>query len=555
MAETNKLEYPDIISIETRDKQQDPGIIVLIQDNQFDYSFWQSVSEIGFDVYIFETEQEVEELLDTRLIDTIYIRTKDNSLYQSIVTQFKRINQNTSIVYYSDIKEVLSSDINPDINFNIIKDNFKLIHTLLTEENTHSVEHINNVIKYTELLCDRLQISNNEKILAIAAAYVHDFSLLLIDNTVGRKQENDIVRLSSQYLKTINYTPDICNILDLMYTSINTATANTDYFILANILTAADYYSHSKYNQSNLIPEEFKQLLEILRTKIGSDLLPEVGQEFINILYETISISKATTDNCHVLIINESGEDQLMLKSCLSNLGFEAEFVSSVDNLVDCHKKNKADVLVIEAIGSVLQVSDLVNKIEDYGINFEDVTTYLLTNNESLFELTGLLQKGIEDIFSAENDLDPFLIKIIRTRKRISEYSQKHIQMLEKMGTFGSLSDMNLIDLLQTMNGSGKTCLINVTALGNQLMIYIHNGFIVHAENDKLQGEEAIFKGLEWNKGIWNFDPIDISDFPQPNVNKSINSILLEGCQYIDESQKINTDTEINIDETFNFLE
>ncbi len=312
---------------------------------------------------------------------------------------------------------------------------------------------------------------------------------------------------------------------------------------------------YCKYNKSNLTAEEFKQLHEIVKAKIGSDFLPEVGLELINILYDTITIIKSVTQSCYVLIFNESGEDKLMLQNCLGNLGFEAEFVSSVDTLMDCHKKRKADILIIEAVGSVLQVSDVVNKIEDHEINFDDVITYLLTNNDSMFELTGLLQKGIEDIFSAENDLDPFLIKIIRARKRIIDNSKKQILMLEKMGTFGSLADMNLIDLLQTMNGSGKTCLISVTAQSNQLTIYVHNGIIIYAENNIVQGEKAIFKGMEWNKGIWSFDPIDVSELPQPNVNRPINSILLVGCQYMDESQKIDTDSELNLDETFNLLE
>ncbi len=539
---------------ENNNLKQDPGIIVFAPEKQFDYSFWEAVSENGLDVYIFETEQEVEKLSEIRTIDTLYIRSNDTSLYQSLAVRFKNIHQDASVIYYTDIKEILTSSYSSNCKLTIIKDNLKLINAMLTEENVHSGKHIDNVVKYTELLCDRLKISNDERICAVAAAYVHDFSLLLIDKKMEHKHEDDIIRLSNQFLKTINYTPSVCSVLDSMYKKINSAVANTDNFILANIVTAADFYSHCKYNKSNLTAEEFRQLHEIMISKTGSDFLPEVGQELINILYDTITIINSTAKSCYVLLFNESGKDQLMLKNCLENLGFEIEFVSSVDNLMDYNNKRKADILVIEAMGTVLQISDIVNKIEDHEINFEDITTYLLTNNESIFELTGLLQKGIEDIFSAENDLDPFLIKIIREKKRITDNSNKQVLMLEKMGTFGSLADMNLIDLLQTMNGSGKTCLISVTAQSNQLTIYVHNGNIVYAENNIIQGEQAIFKGMEWDKGIWSFDPIDVSELPPPNVNRAINSILLEGCQYMDESQKIDTNTELNLDETFNFL-
>ena len=55
MTEKNIIEYQNIISNGSIDNKQDPGIIVLAPDKQFDYSFWETVSDIGFDIYIFET--------------------------------------------------------------------------------------------------------------------------------------------------------------------------------------------------------------------------------------------------------------------------------------------------------------------------------------------------------------------------------------------------------------------------------------------------------------------------------------------------------------------
>ena len=110
MTEKNIIEYQNIISNGSIDNKQDPGIIVLAPDKQFDYSFWETVSDIGFDIYIFETEHEVEQLLETRTIDTLYIRTDKSSLYQSLVVRFKRINQDASVIFYTDIKEIFTTN-------------------------------------------------------------------------------------------------------------------------------------------------------------------------------------------------------------------------------------------------------------------------------------------------------------------------------------------------------------------------------------------------------------------------------------------------------------
>ena len=132
--------------------------------------------------------------------------------------------------------------------------------------------------------------------------------------------------------------------------------------------------------------------------------------------------------------------------------------------------------------------------------------------------------------------------------------SKKQSEIFENMGTFGSITDMNLIDLLQTMNGSGKTCLINISAEQSQLTIYVSNGNIISAEIGDVKGEQAIFKGIAWSKGVWSVDPLDIKNLPIANINKSINCILLEGCQQLDDSKKIETNLDSKLDSMFDSL-
>ncbi len=561
MTHINTIEYTNINIATLENEKQEPGIIVLVTDQQVDYSFWESVSDIGFDVYLFETEDEIEQLLESRTIEIIYIREENKIQHLSFITRLIKFNQISSVVYYNSLQEILLSKTKSTNEFTIIQDTFKLINTLFDEEKVQVVEHLNSVANYVELICDRLQISQERKFRAIAAAYMHAFSMLIMESAATCENEKDIIRLSSQCLKTINYTPEVCTLLDLMYTNIDDVLTQTRDFELANIVTAADYYCHSNFCSHKITAEQFKELHQTIQSNIGTLFLPQVGKELFNSLYDSIEIIQETAHTCHVAIYSKLGKDQLMLVSCLGNLGFDAELVSSVDKLRDMYNKNKIDILVIEAKGTVLEVSDLVNKIEDNDICFDKVITYILTNRESVFELTGLLQKGIEDIFNSEIDLDPFLIKIIRAKKRLLERSQQQIDVLEKMGTYGNLADMNLIDLLQTMNGSGKTCLLNITANSKQLSIYVHDGKIMYAENDDCKGKEAIFAGLQWERGIWNIDPMAIEEFPNPNIDQPINNILLEGCQILDESQKIETcnktesDIDAEIENSFNFLD
>ena len=126
---------------------------------------------------------------------------------------------------------------------------------------------------------------------------------------------------------------------------------------------------------------------------------------------------------------------------------------------------------------------------------------------------------------------------------------------LPHIGTFGTLADMNLIDLLQIMNGRGKACMISITSACHQLTIYTHDGIVLYASNNDVYGEKAIFDAFTWKDGIWNLDPIDFLNLPEANMEKSIDAILLEGCKYMDESLRIDTSREFNSDDPLNFFE
>lgn len=106
------------------------------------------------------------------------------------------------------------------------------------------------------------------------------------------------------------------------------------------------------------------------------------------------------------------------------------------------------------------------------------------------------------------------------------------------LGTHGSLSDLNTIDLLQIMKSNDKTVRVDISANGRQLTMFIDRGNLIYAECGQWLGAGAVFRGLLWNRGIWNIDTVSTDTFPPPNVNRSIDSILIEGCYLIDEQNK-----------------
>jgi len=130
------------------------------------------------------------------------------------------------------------------------------------------------------------------------------------------------------------------------------------------------------------------------------------------------------------------------------------------------------------------------------------------------------------------------MIKLSRLRERLQSERSRQLEIMQTLGTHGSLTDMNVIDLLQSMGQTGKTARISVSAHGQQLTVYLDRGRIVYAECDDIRGPEAVYCALGWRQGVWSVDPVAAEELPEPNNNLATEAVLLDGCRRLDEMKR-----------------
>ena len=100
----------------------------------------------------------------------------------------------------------------------------------------------------------------------------------------------------------------------------------------------------------------------------------------------------------------------------------------------------------------------------------------------------------------------------------------------------GSLAQMNVIDLLQSLDLGHKSCLLTLTNDGDRCEIYFNDGQINHAVYGGLKGDEAVFKVLSWTGGNFQIDFNGHSD--QKSISHSTQGLLMEGLRILDEAGK-----------------
>src|SRR5580658_3582560 len=97
----------------------------------------------------------------------------------------------------------------------------------------------------------------------------------------------------------------------------------------------------------------------------------------------------------------------------------------------------------------------------------------------------------------------------------------------------GSLAQMNVIDLMQSLEMGRKSCQLS---LSNEGEVFFAEGQVKHATYGALVGDEAVFKVLRWTGGNFQLDFEGKTDKETTQLNTQ--GLLMEGLRLLDESSR-----------------
>ncbi len=100
----------------------------------------------------------------------------------------------------------------------------------------------------------------------------------------------------------------------------------------------------------------------------------------------------------------------------------------------------------------------------------------------------------------------------------------------------GNLSQMNVIDLMQSLEMGRKSCQLKLNNEGEKCEVFFVEGQVKHATYGSLVGDEAVFKVLRWTGG--NFELNFEGKTDQETTKLNTQGLLMEGLRLLDESQR-----------------
>ncbi|MBN1213023.1 MAG: DUF4388 domain-containing protein [candidate division Zixibacteria bacterium] len=527
--------------------------VLLVTDDEDDR---RVISDImgreNYEVTVTDSANDAIDIIDGRQFHTVFIRDTVSGDYLDLIDRLRKISPRTRVRYYESSANLLLNQKTNEAAIDLIIRNLDLFTSLLSSRQNNEENHSGTVGQYVDRLCRRIGLPDKDRMTIINAAYLHDIAKFYYGKTDSSENPRSFIDLTVKLLDSLNFPPLIAEVLRSMYINLRQKyTKRLPIEVLGgNILTVVDIFCDNIAANEKLSLDKFDAIKKKFEDLTGKLFLAEVAKPFIAMIKEEVFEAQTDDKYNQVMLFGDMPELTSHFEHRLRQEGFRTLSISTIDTFVELFRRSRPEMMVLLSQAEPTEVINLIDELITQGVNFAVVPTFLLTNSAAISDLTGMLEKGIEDIIPVNDNPNLLIVKMKKIQQRLGEKPVSENGSFEENGARGRLEDMNLIDLLQAMGPSRKTVRIAVNSGEQELIIYLDEGAIVYAKCDVLTGAEAVYEGLSWKDGTWSAQPVSPGSIPEPNNDYSNESILMEGCRLLDERTRNDISTqEIPIEE------
>ena len=196
--------------------------------------------------------------------------------------------------------------------------------------------------------------------------------------------------------------------------------------------------------------------------------------------------------------------------------------------------EEKPDLIISDYSMPVMDGRALLGKLRERG-ETKAIPFVFLASQKEIDEQLRMLVEGVEDYF-----VKPFFVfELSQAARRIVDRLRQ--EKISQMGAHdgvisGRLSEMNIMDLMQTLEMGRKSCALALTAKQGKCVMYFTEGSVTHATLDELVGNEAVYKAVGWTDGRWEIDFTEKSE--ERSTTQSTQGLMIEGLRLLDEANR-----------------
>jgi CheY-like chemotaxis protein len=246
--------------------------------------------------------------------------------------------------------------------------------------------------------------------------------------------------------------------------------------------------------------------------------------------------------NVKVLIVEDNPMVLGMLKSSVGAIATVATASDGADAFLKA-VEDTPDLIISDYTMAGMDGRALFEKLKSRA-GTAKVPVILAASKADITDKLKMLQDQVEDFLEK-----PFFIKeaTAKIKKVVDKIAlEKMAREAPGEGVLrGSLAQMNIMDLLQSLEMGHKTCSLVLASGSEKCQMFFSDGQLSHATFGALKGDEAVYKALAWTTGTFQIDFTGSSS--EQTTTRSTQGLLMEGLRLLDEANRDASGEEENV--------
>jgi response regulator RpfG family c-di-GMP phosphodiesterase len=266
----------------------------------------------------------------------------------------------------------------------------------------------------------------------------------------------------------------------------------------ARIISVVDTFVAMCSPRPHRAPFRAEEAIEELERHAGQQFDPEVVEALIRVLEKSPRVFDGRAKP-QVVVCEADAEFRKLLEMRLVNDGYDVRSVAKAHEALEVIAAAPPDLVLAEVGGDASDAFQLLREVRKDAA-LQQVPFAFLSRTDSRLLKIRALRQGVDDFLIKDGDLEELLARIQNILARESARRGSGLKRA-KRGVTGSLDNLSLPDIVQTLTMGMKTALVAVSHDDQTGRIYFRDGAVVHAKCGELQGEAAFHAMARWKTG------------------------------------------------------
>ncbi len=231
----------------------------------------------------------------------------------------------------------------------------------------------------------------------------------------------------------------------------------------------------------------------------------------------------------NLLLVDDDAKSLRVIEVSLRNAGYAVTTAANGAEALAKMSAARPALVLSDTQMPVLDGYELCKRLKA-DAQYKEIPFLFLTEEDSVEAKVKGLELGAEDYLAK-----PIYIKEVITRVRmvLQKQERESLERKDKRRFFGSLEDMGVVDLLQTVEMGQKSGTIRFESDNRRATLWFDQGRVIDAKAGRLGGEDAVYRLLTWETGSFEID-FRAPEVPE-RITSSTQALLMEGMRRVDE--------------------